>query len=166
MKLPYDQGKRRVGVGSPAFHRGLFLGHREPNLAGPWVLDFNYAKNPLPMNGSRGYSYHQHAVWTRSVRTHTGMLVLAAQIPPMTRAKVSLTWFVLDQRRRDPANLSALAKPMYDGLVDGHVIEDDVPEYLLTTAHEIVQVDKSQHQVPWMELLVERVDDALWSEAS
>jgi crossover junction endodeoxyribonuclease RusA len=101
--------------------------HPEPDV---WVLYFNWEKNPLPMNGSRGTHWAKRANLGRSIRTRAGYMARLAKIPALGRCKVELTWWVAINRTRDADNLAELEKRLFDGLVDAGVVADDKPELM------------------------------------
>ena len=53
-------------------------------------------------------------------------------------SQVEVTLPVLDNRRRDPSNLTATVKAIVDGLVDDGVWEDDSSEHLTTLEPRVV----------------------------
>lgn len=110
-------------------------GHAHPT-DDTWVLYFPWEKNPMPMNGSRG-GWRRHAKTSRGIRTAVGYSALAAKIPPLGKCEAQLIWWVPTNGRRDPANLGALEKPMFDALVDAKVVPDDNPTYMTTPRAEI-----------------------------
>jgi crossover junction endodeoxyribonuclease RusA len=153
-----DLAKIRSG-GSPmagAFVGGAMEYPAQDDVA-EWILDFDYAKNPLPMNGSRG-QHHGHAKKVRTVRALARREANLAGIPALGRAEVQLTWYVLARGRRDPINLSLLLKAMCDGLVDHGVTVDDTPDLMNTPPSRIVRVDPALNPSAWMELSVKRWD--------
>ena len=126
---------------------------RAPAELDEWTLVFAYARNPIPMNGSRG-GHHAHARIVRGVRLVTKREAAYAGIPSLGRCQVQLTWYVLDGTRRDPVNLSPTLKAMQDGLVDAGVVADDTPDLMNTVMSSIVRVDRMKHTSAWMELVV------------
>lgn len=102
-----------------------------------WVLYFPWPTNPMPMNGSRGAHWGPHARKSRTTRTAVHYSALAAKIPALGKCEVQLIWWVATNGRRDPANLAALEKPMFDALVDAGVVPDDNPTYMTTPRAEI-----------------------------
>lgn len=122
-----------------------------------WVLDFAYAKNPIPKNGSRG-NHRAHARLVRAVRTVTKRYAGLYQVPALERCTVALTWYVLTSHRRDTVNLADTLKAMQDGLVDAGVVSDDTPDVMNTIMPAIVRVDPLKHRAGWMELVITRWD--------
>lgn len=153
-----DLTKTRSG-GSPM--AGAFVGgameYPDQDDITEWILDFDYAKNPLPMNGSHGH-HHGHAKKVRTARTLARREANLAGIPPLGRARVQLTWYVLARGRRDPINLSLLVKAMCDGLVDHGATTDDTPDLMDTPTSRIIRVDPALNPSAWMELSVTRWD--------
>jgi crossover junction endodeoxyribonuclease RusA len=128
-----------------------------PNENPEWILDFDYAKNPISANGSRG-SHHAHAKKVRAVRTVAARRAQHAGIPFLEHARAELTWYVLTSGRRDRVNLALLFKAMVDGLVDAGVTLDDTPDLMDTPMPRIVKVDPMRNRTAWMELRVTRWD--------
>src|SRR4051812_28556533 len=68
--------------------------HVEPVDVNEWTLDFDFAKNPIPMNGSRG-SHYAHAKKVKQVRTMARRYAEVASIPDLGRLSAQLTWYVI-----------------------------------------------------------------------
>ncbi|MEP6477820.1 MAG: hypothetical protein ABJB03_00385 [Rhodoglobus sp.] len=130
-------------------------GGQAPWEADEWTLTFEYSKNPLPLNGSRGGHQH-HSRLVKAVRVVAKREARWAGIPALGRCQVHLTWYVLSAGRRDPVNLSATLKALQDGLVDAGVVVDDTPDLMNTIMPAIVRVDRMKHTTAWMELIVRR----------
>lgn len=108
-----------------------------------WLLRFDYAKNPLPMNGSKG-NWRGKAATTRRIRIRAEYIAAQlAQIPPLGRIEAQLTHYVATTRTRDTDNYGLLEKPLFDGLVRAGVVEDDNPELMLKPRAQIVHVRDS-----------------------
>jgi crossover junction endodeoxyribonuclease RusA len=122
---------------------------------GPWVLEFPYPKNPIPMNGSRG-NHRAHARKVRGVRIVAARWAAIAGIPALGRCQVELTWHVLDRTRRDAENLSYTLKAMCDGLVDAGLVTDDTTNLMKKLMPEIVLENKLTHLEAWMTLTISR----------
>nr|WP_274635560.1 hypothetical protein [Microbacterium bovistercoris] len=125
-----------------------------------WVLYFPFARNPLPMNGSRGNSWRPRARKTRDIRDRTTWLARAACIPAMEKCEVQLVWWVADHRVRDEDNLAALEKPMFDGVRAAGVVPDDRPGFMLKPRARIRHLSEQHHLVtePCFTLHVTRRD--------
>lgn len=109
-----------------------------------WLLRFDWDKNPLPMNGSKG-NWRGRAAETRRVRTRCEYVaVQLAQIPALGRVEVQLTHWVTTKRTRDLDNYGLLEKPLYDGLVRAGVVEDDAPEFMVKPRPQIQHVHDSE----------------------
>lgn len=63
------------------------------------------------------YRAHADAEVRRTIR--------ASQRPRWASAELRTTWYLPDERRRDPDNLMASLKAAIDGLRDGGVLADD-----------------------------------------
>lgn len=120
-----------------------------------WLLDFPWAQNPVPMNGSRG-GHYTHAKKVKLARTIAYRSATFAGIPPLKHCRVQLTWYVTTAGRRDPNNLATLLKALQDGIVDAGVVPDDTPDLMDTVMSRIVKVDPKRHRQAWMELTVTR----------
>ena len=96
-------------------------------LALPWTAP------PLSMN-DRGAS--AGAVFAKnreikSIRETARILAISAHLPrECGHVAVELHYRPKDARRRDTDNLTATAKPIYDGLIDFGLVQDDTPEFM------------------------------------
>lgn len=106
-----------------------------------WRLDLPWKTTPLSLNGRMHWSQKQRL--TRAARTIATDLARAGQIPPLGRVQIELHYCPRDRRRRDPINLTLLAKALEDGLVDAKVIPDDTPEFSVPTMPVIDEPDSS-----------------------
>ncbi len=70
---------------------------------------------------------------------------------PWKKARVTPVLFHKTKRRRDSDNAIAMLKPIYDGIVDAGVVQDDTPEYM-ERAEPSFEIDKES---PHVLLLVE-----------
>ncbi|RDI32413.1 crossover junction endodeoxyribonuclease RusA [Rhodococcus sp. AG1013] len=93
----------------------------------PWTAP------PLSMNDrgvSAGAAFAK-AKKIRTIRDEVVCLAAAADLPrTVGHATVTLHYRPRDDRRRDTDNLTATAKPIYDGLVDYGLVADDVPQHM------------------------------------
>ncbi|AAT90029.1 phage-related protein [Leifsonia xyli subsp. xyli str. CTCB07] len=97
----------------------------------------------------------------RTVAKHTKIwrefaATQAARFPHLGCCTVTLTWHVLDRRRRDADNLFRLCKALCDGLVDAGVTLDDTP-HLMDKHCRILVEDRRLHPSAWMTLTIEQV---------
>lgn len=145
---------------------------REPTLleerswirpgATTWILRFDWDKNPLPMNGSRGKTFYGRAAKTKRIRMRCAYLAAElAQIPPLGRIEAQLTQWIAIRRTRDLDNFGQLEKPIYDGLVDAGVVDDDKPELMLKPRTQIRHVSNSGGilHLPCFTLRIAQLDD-------
>lgn len=110
--------------------------------ASTWILRFDWPTNPLPMNGSRGKSFYGRAAKTKRVRLRSAYVAAElAQIPHLGRIEARLTQWVTTRRTRDLDNLAQLEKPLFDGLVDAGLVDDDSPELMVKPRAQILHVD-------------------------
>lgn len=124
-----------------------------------WIIRFNYATNPIPMNGSRGH-YRIHARKVRDVRDRAYYMARFARIPAMEHCRAQLTWWVPDRRVRDEDNLAGLEKPIFDALKLAGVVPDDRPEFMEKPRGRIRHLSEADGMVsaPCFTLTVERLD--------
>lgn len=96
-------------------------------VALPWTAP------PLSMNDrgvSAGAAFAK-AKTIRGIRDDIAKLAAVAELPrAVGHATVTLHYRPRDNRRRDTDNLTATAKPIYDGLVDYGLVPDDVPQHM------------------------------------
>ncbi|WZH36268.1 MAG: hypothetical protein PIR02_16090 [Microbacterium enclense] len=109
-----------------------------------WILRFDWDKNPMPMNGSRGRSWKVHAGKTNRIRVRAASIASLAQIPPLGRIEVQLTQWVTLRRTRDLDNFGLLEKPLYDALKIAGIVEDDKPELMTKHRPEIRHVSEAE----------------------
>lgn len=100
------------------------------------MLELPWAVPPVKPNG--GYSNrYAHAGKVAAARQAAGLLARAADIPPLGRCEVLLTWHVGDRIGRDVDNLAWTLKPLCDGLsstkkaTDHAIVPDDTPERMV-----------------------------------
>ena len=99
-----------------------------------WTLVDNGAR-PLTVNAVAKLHRQQWATHTRQVRETWAWLAIAAQVPHLERARVTVT--PLHRDRRSPQDVAACApeaKAAIDGLVDAGVLDDDNSEFLVELA--------------------------------
>lgn len=103
-------------------------------IALPWTAP------PLSMNDrgvSTGAAFAK-AKKIRTIRDEIAELAASAELPRVVgHATVTLHYRPRDDRRRDTDNLTATAKPIYDGLVDYGLVADDVPQHM-TKAEPVI----------------------------
>ena len=67
---------------------------------------------------------HYHA-YNNMKREYTELVMLVAnKLPKMKRVKLNITWYCKN-RRRDPDNIAAAVKMVWDGIVEAGVIPND-----------------------------------------
>lgn len=74
---------------------------------------------------------------------------------PLHRARVTVTFTVPDQRRRDKGNLIAAAKPFVDALTIAHVIRDDAWQF----TEEVYPPIRYEKGVQMTVIVVEPLED-------
>lgn len=103
-----------------------------------------YAWRTPPLTANQRLFWAAKADITRTARRLTATLAQNADIPPMAKCEVQLTWYVTDNRRRDTDNLYPTFKVCCDALVDAGVVPDDTPQYMTKAAPQIIRVDEGQ----------------------
>ncbi len=93
-----------------------------------WLVDLPFEK-PLSLNDRPG-NWQVTSRLKREWRQLTVEALLAAEVPPMARARLTLFYVPKVNRRHDEDNLVASMKPVADALVDAGVIVDDTAYYL------------------------------------
>lgn len=122
------------------------------------ILKLPWTAPPLSMN-DRGAS--AGAVFAKNreiknIRETARILAISARLPrECGHASVELHYRPKDARRRDTDNLTATAKPIYDGLIDFGLVQDDTPEFMAKLEPVI-----HQKGVPSMWLEIEIHDEA------
>lgn len=101
-----------------------------------WTIVLPWDKPPLSLNDRM--HYQSKAKWTRMIRTVAWAEALRHRIPALARCRVQLVYAPRDGRVRDEDNLTATAKPLYDGIVDAAVVPDDGPVFMLKPTPRIV----------------------------
>ncbi|ORL34995.1 hypothetical protein [Prescottella equi] len=98
-----------------------------------YTIELPWTAPPLSMNDrgvSTGAAFAK-AKKIRTIRDQVAVLAAAADLPrAVGHATVTLHYRPRDDRRRDTDNLTATAKPIYDGLVDYGLVADDVPQHM------------------------------------
>lgn len=97
------------------------------------VLELPWTAPPLSMN-DRGASAGAAFAKSRQIKDIRDTIRILAIAGHLQRncghASVELHYRPKDRRRRDTDNLTATAKPIYDGLIDYGLVQDDTPEFM------------------------------------
>lgn len=93
-----------------------------------WVLDLPWTAPPLSMNDRD--KWQVKAAKTAKVRAAVSWIV-RAEVPPLDRCDVVLTYHPRDKRRRDEDNLVATLKVACDAIVTAGVVRDDTPDLMV-----------------------------------
>lgn len=118
-----------------------------------WRLVLNYDKPPLNLN-QRGH-------WARYDGTRKNLRAIGAglarqqRIPHLPHVHTRLVWRPPDNRRRDEDNIVLTAKPLWDGLVDAGVVDDDTSTYMTKYMPRILPGDKAPGARVWLEVWTE-----------
>lgn len=105
-----------------------------------WMVGLPWHTPPLSLN--HRLHWRVKARITADVREQAGLAIRAARIPPQQHIHARLHYAPPDRRRRDPDNLTALTKPIFDAAVDSGVIPDDTPQHLDWTRPAIEPVER------------------------
>lgn len=93
------------------------------------VLVLPWETPPLSLNQRQHWA--SKARVTREVRETVVWLARASHLPKaVEHCTVQLHYRPRDNRRRDTDNLTATAKPAFDGLVDYGLVPDDTPRWM------------------------------------
>lgn len=122
----------------------------------PWT-------RPLLSMNDRGFTRGAamaKAAKIREIRETTIALAVHADLPQgLDYVRVQLHYQPRDNRRRDTDNLTATAKPIYDGLAGGGknfagygLVADDTPEYMAKCEPSIHPAVKGEPGRLWLEL--------------
>ncbi len=122
-----------------------------PNWRGHWAKKYQESR-----------TYHD-AVFYSCVDARNRAL-LGERLPfallPFTRARVNLTFFFAQSRRRDRDNLIARFKPGIDAIVDASLVIDDDSEHLeIGEVNIVVDPDRAPLTVIEIERLEENADN-------
>lgn len=90
---------------------------------------------PLTLN-QRG-SWRTHDGARKALRREAAVRARSLNIPHCDHITTRLHYRAPDRRRRDEDNLIATAKPLWDGLVDAGVVDDDTSEFMTKLMPEI-----------------------------
>ena len=92
-----------------------------------WTFTIDWTRPPLTENQRLHWAQKKNLVkQVRAVAFHH-----SRGIPALERCEVELVWVVTDKRRRDVDNIVPTFKALCDGLVDGDVVPDDTPEFMV-----------------------------------
>ena len=122
------------------------------------TLELPWKKPPLSLN-DRMHWRQKHNI-TRNMRAHIAWKLRTgvnkrAPLPTGQRLRVELHYQPRDNRRRDTDNLVASAKPLYDGIVDAGLVEDDTPAYMIKPEPVIHAAKGADNARMWLQLTVE-----------
>ena len=120
-----------------------------------WLLPVPYDRPPLSLNDRTHWAKanpHRQAL-----RRAGALLSRSTGIPRnLPHIHTRLHYVPADNRRRDEDNLIATAKPLWDGLVDAGIVQDDNSRYMTKYMPRIHPGDK-HHDGPRLWL-------AVWTE--
>lgn len=89
----------------------------------------------LSLNGRQHWAARNSA--TQAIKKAAWAIALAAKVPPLERAAITIEYQPPDKRRRDADNLAASGKPAVDGLVLAKVLPDDDSAHVTVVRYEI-----------------------------
>lgn len=96
---------------------------------------------------------------TRRLRAFAAAEARRQSIPHLDHICTRLVWTPPDRRRRDEDNIIATAKPLWDGLVDAGVVDDDTSEYMTKLMPRIEGAEKNTETRLRLEIWTEDMDD-------
>lgn len=115
-----------------------------------WRLVLPYDKPPLTLN-QRGHWAKYNG--PRADLRQLGLLLARQQrIPHLTHIHTRLAWRPPDNRRRDEDNIILTAKPLWDGLVDAGVVDDDTSVYMTKYMPMILTGDRTLGPRLWLDV--------------
>jgi Holliday junction resolvase RusA-like endonuclease len=126
--------------------------YQGPPEAFAGTLHFGYTSPPLTAN--QRMHWRKKASITKDVRRATSLA--AARYPALGKCRVTLTWLVVTNHRRDADNVVPTLKAMCDGLVDAGVVTDDTPDQMDKLMPRIVKLGAGEGPARF-ELRVERI---------
>lgn len=115
-----------------------------------WRLVLPYDKPPLNLN-QRGH-WAKTNPERRDLRALGRLLARQQRIPHLPHIHTRLVWRPPDNRRRDEDNIVLTAKPLWDGIVDAGVVNDDTSTYMTKYMPRILQGDKTPGPRVWLEI--------------
>ncbi|AWY05400.1 RusA-like resolvase [Microbacterium phage Fireman] len=111
-------------------------------------LVLNYERPPLSENYRQ--NRYERARLVRDLRTAAGWWARSLRIRA-ERVEVGLIWVVADGRRRDEDNVVPTLKALCDGLVDGGIVPDDTPQYMVK---RMPVIERRDGETPHLELVL------------
>lgn len=118
-------------------------------------LNLGFSAPPLSMNDrgmSKGAAMAK-AAKVKDIRETACILAKSNGLPKgLDYVVCELHYRPRDNRRRDTDNLTATAKPLYDGLVDYGLVPDDIPQYMAKREPVIHPAIKGQPGTLWLEI--------------
>lgn len=93
------------------------------------IVEFDCYRTWL-LNANDRSHWARKAADTKRLRQLAWAAARGAHIPPMDRARCTVTITWRTDRRRDPANLYPSVKAWIDGIVDAHILPDDDQHHL------------------------------------
>lgn len=124
-------------------------------MADERTIGLPWKSPPLSMNdrGMTKGAAMAKAEKTKTIRETSRLLAQAVKLPKdVGFATVQLHYRPRDNRRRDTDNLIATAKPIYDGLVDYGLVEDDVPQWMSKPEPIIHAAQTGKGGCMWLEI--------------
>ena len=119
-----------------------------------WQLILPYERPPLTLN-QRGH-WSAHDPNRKALRLLGRSLARQHRIPHQTHIHARLVWRPPDNRRRDEDNIILTAKPLWDGLVDARVVDDDTSRYMTKYMPLILRGDPSPGPRLWLDVWTEK----------
>ncbi|MGM5068144.1 hypothetical protein EU244_025135 [Rhodococcus qingshengii] len=118
-------------------------------------LELPHSRPPLSMNDrgmSKGAAMAK-AQTVKGIRETACTLAKSNGLPKgLDYVVCELHYRPRDNRRRDTDNLTATAKPLYDGLIDYGLVPDDIPRHMAKREPVIHPAVKGQPPALWLEI--------------
>lgn len=110
-----------------------------------WTLVMPVKRPPLTPNARVHWAVKARV--TREMRHMAYLCAKRAEIPPLGKSAVLVTWFPPDRRRRDTNSLVTATKAWIDGLVDAGIWPDDDPNHVAAETYRIGPPDKDHPRI-------------------
>ena len=115
-----------------------------------WRIDLPDSKPPLSLNQRGHWAVHDGD--RKRLRQLAAWAARAQKIPHCDHIFTRLVWQPPDNRRRDEDNIVLTAKPLWDGLVDAGVVDDDTSRFMTKMMPMILPGEKTARVRVWLEI--------------
>lgn len=121
-----------------------------------WRISLPDDRPPLNLNQRQHWA--AKGTTTRRLRALAARQAKLQGIPHLDHLHTRLVWIPPDRRRRDEDNIVATAKPLWDGLVDAGVVDDDTSVYMTKYMPRIAAPDKHAETRVYLQIWTEDND--------